>query len=113
MYIDYFAYHITNDTLLNDTNGFVRVLDTITQNRIKNRTVEKRFYPTYIRITKVIKEEYVPKNEFYVGGAVGGSVSSFGAEVSGMFINKKKRAYILSYDVVQSEVKVGVMFKIF
>ena len=75
--------------------------------------VEKKFYPTYIRITTVIKEKYVPKNEFYAGGAVGGSLNSFGAEVTGMFINKKRRAYTLSYDFVQKEVKAGVIFKIF
>jgi len=113
MYVDYFAYVISIDTILNDTNGFVRISDTIQKNRIKNRNVEKKFYPTYIRITKGIKEAYVPKNEFYAGGAVGGSLSSFGAEVAGMFINKKKHAYIASYDLVQKEIKVGVMIKIF
>lgn len=113
MYVDYLSYMVYDDILLNDTNGFLRVHDTIFKNKIKSRTVEKRFYPTYIHVVKTIKEKYVPRNEFYVGGAVGGSVSSFGAEVSGMFINKRKRAYILSYDFVQREVKVGVMFKIF
>lgn len=113
MYVDYFAYVISNDTILNDTNGFVRVLDTIHKNRIMNRTVEKKFYPTYIKIVKTIKEEYQPSNQLYVGGAVGGSLTSFGAEVTGMFINKKKRAYTLSYDLIQNEVKVGVMIKIF
>jgi hypothetical protein len=113
MYVDYFAEVVYRREFLNDTNGYLIVTDTVSENRIKNTYVEKKFYPTIIKITNTIKEEYLPRNEFYAGMGVGGSKNSFGAEVTGMFVNKKKRAYTLSYDFVQSEVKVGVMFKIF
>lgn len=107
---DYFTKYFYSDVILNDSNGFIRVMDTLYQNRIISRKTSMKLTPTTIYVTKKINAEL--HNHFYIGGGVGGSLNSFGIDGCIMFINKKNRAYELSYDIINKEVRVGVMFKI-
>lgn len=72
----YFDMNISNDTLVNDSQLIVVVNDTISQNRIQNRSyVIARHLPTIIKTETI----YATKDEWFIGGYFG---QSFGAEVS-------------------------------
>lgn len=63
---DFFAKNIYKDTLiLNDSLGYVFIIDTITKNKILERSWVANIKSRTIREETILKE--LPKNEFYLG----------------------------------------------
>jgi hypothetical protein len=63
IYNDYYTKYFYSDTILNDSNGFVLIKDTIYQNSIYSRTSD-------VKIHNIIKTITYPKPSFYIGGGV-------------------------------------------
>lgn len=95
---DYFATYIYFDTLYNDSIT-IRIKDSISQNKIKNRIIEyDLLYPT-ITITR---DSIVRRRGFYAGVGVGGTRNEFnyiGGEI--LYVNKKKLALGIGVGVNQ------------
>tara|TARA_R110002124_G_scaffold135028_1_gene297815 strand:- start:12 stop:527 length:516 start_codon:yes stop_codon:yes gene_type:complete len=68
---DYFASYIYFDTLYNDSIT-IRISDTITQNKIKNRSIE---YDLLIPTTIITRDSIVRKRKFYIGIGASGTTS--------------------------------------
>ena len=88
---DYFTKYTYTDTINFDSLGYVMVIDTITQNKIKGRNVQSN-----IRIpTKIITNDvYLNKRELFFGVSVGSTptqVQGINGEL--LFINKKRQGY--------------------
>lgn len=63
---DFFAKYVYNDTLeLNDSLGFVYILDTISKNKLYSRTWSTSVKEKTIRETTIVKD--LPKIEYYFG----------------------------------------------
>ena len=96
---DYFASYAYFDTLSMDSVTIL-INDTISQNKIKNRSITyKMLYPT----VTITKETILNKREFYVGLGAGGNVSQLsyvGVEI--LFRSKKKTALRLGVGVNQT-----------
>lgn len=109
-YGDYYTIRIYDEYILKDSNGFVRIIDSVYMNKIQFRTVKKEFYPSYIHVTHNIP--YEPVNKFYIGGGIGGYTDNFGLSVKAMFINKKDNAVALSYDPINKYIEASFYYKI-
>ena len=86
--------NIYSQTLKSDSSS-VAITDTISQNHITGRGY--RFdlkYPVITRTT-VIKEPYVPKDQFYIGGGLAGSQQQFlqGFKAGLLFKTKSDQIY--------------------
>lgn len=63
---DFFAKNVFKDTLiLNDSLGYVFIIDTITKNKLLERSWTAKVKSRVIKEEKILKE--LPKNEFYIG----------------------------------------------
>ena len=86
-YKDYFASYSYFDTLYNDSIT-IRISDTITQNKIKNRSIE---YDLLIPTTIITRDSVVRKRGFYVGVGASGTTSQLtnvGGEL--LYTSRKK-----------------------
>ena len=84
---DYFASYSYFDTLYNDSIT-IRISDTITQNKIKNRSIE---YDLLIPTTIITRDSVVRKRGFYVGVGASGTTSQLtnvGGEL--LYTSRKK-----------------------
>ncbi|MCP4973775.1 MAG: hypothetical protein GY914_08910, partial [Prochlorococcus sp.] len=62
----YYESVIAIDTILNDTNGFIVIADSISKNRIQSRTINSmKLYPRVTKVTKYRAREF---KRAYFGG---------------------------------------------
>ncbi len=109
---DYFSRNLYQDTLQNDSNGLIILVDTICQNRITYRHPQITLYPQTIRQTTILEVPTPLKNTLYLGMAIGRNPTKFGLAPSAMFHNKKAHVYSLSYDLISHDIYVGIYWKI-
>lgn len=77
------AKNIHSDMIRIDTNGYVKVTDTVQKNLITGRATEVKIkYPV---ITNTITLPYKPVNQVYIGGTIGNNQLS-----SGLLLKNKK-----------------------
>lgn len=93
---DYFAKYTYKDTLkLKDSLGYITVTDTITKNRILNRTFNANVNKFIVKDSIFIKD--LPRNEFFLGGTAGfdraNIVNFFGPNL--VFKNKEDKMFSL------------------
>lgn len=101
-----------NDTLVNDSNAFVRVEDTVGFNRIIWRQKTVRIFPRTIYTTQIVSKLADPQRKLFVGLGVGRSPESFGLAPSVLYISKRETAYSLHYDVLNKDFYFTAYFKI-
>jgi len=94
------------DTLQNDSNAFILVVDTLQYNRIRSRSKTIHIYSR----TKIIR---IPVHaHFFAGLGVGGSRSMFGVTGNISLLTKRQRLYSASYDILNKSIFVSVQWKI-
>ena len=107
----YFSEWVLNDTILNDTNGLIVVNDTISQNRIKSRSIyPKTIYPHYKIVTKT--KPSIDKVKFFAGFGVSGNMNTFGMNASVLLKTKKDALYSISYDVINKDIALTMYWKL-
>ena len=109
---NFFTSNYYADTIINDTNAFVVIEDTVSMNRIVWRRNTAKIFPATIYSTKVVTVQADPRRMMYVGIGVGRSINSFGLSPSLMYISKRQSAYSLSYDVFNKDAYFTMYFKI-
>ena len=104
LWASYNTRNYYQDTLKFDTLGYA----VVNQQVIKN-TIDNIIYTYNLTIPeKTITKFVYPKNSLYIGGLVGqGNISPMV-----MYTNKGKYNYLVSYNLVRSEVSAGVIIKI-
>jgi len=110
---DYLSiYRVYNDTIINDTNAFVYVIDTINRNRLFSRNVYKKFKANVI----VIKKEKIvyqqKKLRFLFGGGVYGNMDAFGFKAGVSLLSKNNNIYQLEYDPINRYLFVSMYWSI-
>ena len=105
---DYFAKYVYKDTILNDTNGFITIYDTITKNRILSRSVHKKFYPTTYTVTTPIKH----RTKVYIGFGANGWLDKFGVSINMALLTKQDHLYSIGYDPLNKNVAINLYWKI-
>jgi len=90
---DYYSKYVYADTIFLDTLGFITLIDTISENKILNRTnIQEIVLPTKIQKDII----YINNREFYAGMGVrtnGENISWMGLE--GVFRNKRGNTFNL------------------
>lgn len=109
---DYFSKYYYQDTLLNDSNALIILVDSITQNRISYRKPQIRLYPRLIKQTTFVKQVSQPKTKLLVGIGIGRNSIHFALSPSLMLITKKQTAYSLSYDLINRDVYFTMYWKL-
>jgi hypothetical protein len=109
---EYFACHCYQDTLQNDSNALIVIMDTITQNRITYRQPQITLYPKTIRQTSVVEVSQPIKNKFYLGLAIGRNPNQFSLAPSIMLQSKKGVGYSLSYDIFTKDMYIGIYWQL-
>lgn len=107
---DYKEVKSYSDTLRIDTNNYVHIKDTISQNKILGRGYDAHFVQKTITITHDIYHK--PKNELYLG--LIGDLRRFDNRIGvGVGINYKKQneSYIINYTT--NQISVGLYKKLF
>jgi hypothetical protein len=107
---DYKEVKSYSDTLRIDTDNYVHIKDTISQNRILGRGYDVHFVKKTITITHDIYHK--PKNELYLG--LIGDLRRFDNRIGvGVGINYKKQneSYIINYTT--NQISIGLYKKIF
>ena len=83
---DYYASYYYEDTISNDSVT-IRIKDTITQNKIKNRTLDYTIlYPTVI----ITRDSIINDRGFYIGVGAGGTKSNLNY-IGGEFLFKSRK----------------------
>lgn len=103
LWTSYNTRNYYQDTLKFDTLGYA----VVNQQVIKN-TIDNIIYTYNLTIPeKTITKFVYPKNNLYIGGLVGQS------NISPMIVytNKGKYNYLVSYNLVRSEISAGVLIK--
>jgi hypothetical protein len=108
----FFARNYYADTLVNDTNAFILLEDTVAMNQITWRRKTVRVFPATIYTTQIVTKQADPRRMMYVGLGVGRSVNSFGLAPSLLYISKRQSAYSLSYDVLNKDAYFTMYFKL-
>lgn len=109
---DYLTLNFYSDTLINDSNAYILVEDTVGYNRILSRIKTMRLYPRTIYNTKIV-EKVTPQDwRLFAGFGVGRSPNRFGLAASLLFISRKQTAYSVSYDALNKDAYLIIYFKI-
>ena len=98
---DFFSKNIYRDTIkLNDSLGFVYILDTISKNKIQTRTWMANVREKIIKETIITKE--LPRNEYYLGMNTSFDkyyyLNSIGTSV--IYKNKKNNLYQINFGLL-------------
>lgn len=87
---EFYSKYVYKDTLkLDDNLGYVAVTDTVTKNKILNRSWNYNVRERVLVDTKIVKE--LPKNELYIGATAGFNKTDIFHNVSAGFLYKTKR----------------------
>jgi hypothetical protein len=108
---DYFARHFYIDTLQNDSNALIVILDTVSQNHIIYRHPQITLYPKTIRQTSIVEVSQPTSNNFYLGITIGQNPNQFSLAPSIMF-QSNNRVYSLSYDILNKDLYVGIHWQL-
>lgn len=96
---NYYSQNIYKDTLkINDTLGYVSVIDTIFNNKIESRTWQSHINKMVIKETTIVKD--LPKIRFYLGGVVNIKnyyIQSFGPTL--LIKNKKEKVFLIGVSI--------------
>ena len=83
------AKNIHQDSIRIDTNGYVKITDTVQKNLIIGRTTEVSIKYPVIKETITIHQQ--PKNQLYIGGGIGASQNALINQVrAGVMLKTKK-----------------------
>lgn len=106
---DYFSNNIYSDTILNDSTGFIFILDTLHQNRIKSRHINSELYSqiNYVYITKT--ESVENKNKVFWGSEVS---SDGNFSVGGAFQNKNDNIFVFKKSLKAKNFEISYFHKI-
>ena len=87
------AKNIHSDSIRIDTNGYVKITDTVQKNLIIGRVTEVKVKYPIIKETITIHQQ--PKNQLYIGGGIGASQNALinQVRVGGMFKTKKDQLF--------------------
>ena len=103
LWTSYNTRNYYQDTLKFDTLGYA----VVNQQVIKN-TIDNIIYTYNLTIPeKTITKFVYPKNNLYIGGLLG--VGNISPVI--MYTNKGKYNYLVSYNLVRSEINAGVLIK--
>lgn len=107
----FFNENIVIDTVMRDSNIYLVITDTISQNKIKRRTLSNfSIYPKYKIVTVTEKPKEV--NKVYAGFGVGGNQYHFGMTANLLFVSKRSVAYGVSYDFLNNDVYLSLYWKL-
>jgi hypothetical protein len=87
------AKNIHSDSIRIDTNGYVKITDTVQKNLIIGRTTEVKLKYPVIKETITIHQQ--PKNQLYIGGGIGASQNAAVNQVriGALFKTKKDQLF--------------------
>lgn len=111
IFADYFARYFYMDTLQNDSNALIILLDTVSQNRIMYRQPQITLYPKTIRQTSIVEVSQPKPNKVFLGIAIGRNPKQFSLAPLIMY-QSKRMAYSLSYDVLNKDLYVGLYWQL-
>ena len=103
---DYFSRHFYIDTLQNDSNALIILLDTVSKNHIIYRQPQITLYPKTIRQTSIVEVSQPTSNKIYLGMAIGRNPNQFSLAPS-IMLQSKRSVYSLSYDILNKDLYVG------
>ncbi len=106
----FYTKFVVVDTVLDDSNGLVIIIDLLHMNRIWQRTVKKEFYPTIVHIKETTHIKPTPKNILYLGFGVNGWENKFGVSGKVALQNKRGRIYILAFDPINTTLEASILF---
>jgi hypothetical protein len=88
--------NIHSDSVRIDTNGYVKIIDTVQKNLIVGRSTEVNVKYPVIKETIIIPP--TPVNQLYVGGGIGGTKAAPVSQIKAglLFKNKKDQIYGVS-----------------
>lgn len=107
----YYQSVIAIDTILNDTNGFIVIADSISKNRIQRRTINSmKLYPRVTKVTKYRDREF--KRGYFGGIGLVGSERSLGLKVKFAILYNPNTLVVTSYDIIRGDFSAGIYWKI-
>ena len=101
---EHFTLNTYQDTILNDSNGFIVISDTLYRNKIKSRLTSIKLYPQRIKPTLLTK--------YYIGGGINGGANRLGLNVSVAMVTKKDYLYQFQYDLLNKEISFNLYIKL-
>ena len=101
---EHFTLNTYKDTILNDSNGFIVISDTLYRNKIKSRLTSIKLYPQRIKPTLLTK--------YYIGGGINGGANRLGLNVSVAMVTKKDYLYQFQYDLLNKEISFNLYIKL-
>ncbi|MBU2554396.1 MAG: hypothetical protein KKF98_08045 [Bacteroidetes bacterium] len=102
----YFVKYFYQDTLQNDSNALIVILDTVSQNHITCRQPLITLYPKTIKQTSIVEVSQATSNKIYLGMAIGRNPNQFSLAPS-IMLQSKRSVYSLSYDILNKDLYVG------
>lgn len=102
VYNDYFSRYFYNDVLMNDSNGFISVADTIYMNKIISRTPTIRLYSHPVK----------QRAHLFAGFGVSG-IETMGVSGNIGLLTKRKNLYTIGYDPIKKDVSLRVYWRLF
>lgn len=109
---DYLTKYFYPDTIVNDSNLFVAIFDSVFRNRIIFRHPEIRFTPTIITSTNTVFKNTDPVRKIYTGIGVGRNPEQFGLSASLLYVSKRDNAYSLTYDILNRDIYFSIYWKL-
>ena len=111
---EHYFIRIYNRTLVDDTNLFISLTDTVWQNKLFSGGIEYKIRrPVEIINTTTVFPLPPPRNEFYLGTTIGGSQDMFRLSIDATLLTKRNVYYRASYDVLGKGYYVGVGIRVF
>jgi len=107
----YYESVIAIDTILNDTNGFIVIADSISKNRIQGRTINSmKLYPRVTKVTKYRDREF--KKSYFGGVGIVGNERSLGLKVELGVLYNPNTLFTASYDIIRGDFSTGIYWKL-
>ena len=107
----YYESVIAIDTILDDTNGFIVIADSISKNRIQSRTINSmKLYPRVTKVTKYRDREF--KKAYFGGIGLVGNEKSLGLKVKFAVLYNPNTLVVTSYDIIRGDFSAGIYWKI-
>ena len=105
---DYFAKVVYKDTIIDDSNAFITIYDTISQNRILSRSVHSKvFTHTYTKVT-----QKRVRNKVFVGFGANGWSDKFGMSADVALLTKREHLYTMGYDPINNSISLSLYWKL-
>lgn len=110
---DYFSRILYIDTLQNDSDAFVVIVDTISRNRIVYRQKKITLFPRQITKTVFIKSANMPSRQLFIGAQVVYNPLRYGFSPSILYKTKKGSTISLSYDIINKDIILGIYWPLY